>query len=55
MSIKFKRVRYLGSKWVLFFWTILFFPVAVLLFVLDAVWIEHEATPEELNALDSRP
>jgi len=52
MSIKLRRVRYRGNKWVLFVWTIVFFPVAILLFVLDAVWIEQEITPEEFEDLD---
>jgi hypothetical protein len=52
MSIKLRRVRYRGNKWVLFVWTVLFFPVAILLFILDAVWIEQEITPEELQVLE---
>jgi hypothetical protein len=52
VPIKLRRFRYLGNKWVLFVWTVLFFPVAVLLFVLNAVWIEQEITPEELERLD---
>ena len=52
MSIKMTRVRYRGNKWVLLVCTIVFFPVAVLLFLLDAVWIEQEITPDELEELD---
>lgn len=36
-------------------WTLLFFPVAVLLFFLNTVWIEQEITPEELERLDRGP
>ena len=53
MSIKLRRVRYRGNKWVLFVWTIVFFPVAVLLFILDAVWIEQEITQQQLEDLDN--
>jgi len=52
VSVKVWRVRYCGNKWVLFVWTVLFFPVAILLFVLDAVWIEQEIAPEELEKLE---
>ncbi len=52
MSIKLTRARYRGNKWVLLVCTIVFFPVAILLFMLDAVWIEQEITQEELQELE---
>jgi len=52
MSIKLTRVRYYGNKWVLFVWTVVFFPVAILLFVLDAALIEQAVTPEQLQELE---
>ena len=54
VSIKVRRVRYLGNKWVWFVWAVVFFPVAVVLFLLDAVWIEQEIAPEELEELERR-
>jgi len=54
MSIKVGRVHYHGNKWVLFVWAVVFFPVAVVLLVLDAVWIEEDIAPEQLAALERR-
>ena len=52
MSIKLRKIRYHGNKRVLFVLTVLFFPIAILLFMLNAAWIEQEITPEELEELD---
>jgi hypothetical protein len=52
VTIKLRRVRYLGNKWVLFVWTVIFFPVAVVLFLLDAVWIEQDISPADLEKLE---
>lgn len=38
----------------LFVWALVFFPVAVVLFVLDAVLIEEDITPEQLAQLERR-
>ncbi len=51
MSIKLTRARYRGNKWVLLVCTIVFFPVAVLLFMRDGVWIQQEITQDELQEL----
>ena len=52
MSIKLTRVHYCGNKWVLLVLTLIFFPLAVLLFLLDAVWIQEEITPDQLAELE---
>ena len=52
MSIKLKRFRYRGDKWWLLVWTVIFFPIAIMLFLLQAVWTEEEITPHELEELD---
>jgi protein-S-isoprenylcysteine O-methyltransferase Ste14 len=51
MSIKVRRLHYRGSRWVPLFWTIVFFPVAILLFALNAILTEEEITRPELDQL----
>lgn len=53
MSIKARRFHYHGNKWVLFVWAVVLFPVAIVLFLLDAVWVEQDITPEQLEQLES--
>ncbi len=48
MPGKIRYVRYLGNKWFLFVWAVVFFPLAIFLFLLDAVLIEQEIDDDEL-------
>jgi len=51
MSIKITRIHYRGSKWVPLVWGFFFFPVAIVFFLFNAVMIEEEITPVELDQL----
>jgi hypothetical protein len=46
-----RRLHYRGNKWVPFVWAILLFPVTIVLFAFNAVWIEEEITHGELDQL----